>query len=195
MNSRTKFPILFLLLIALWTSSKAQESTRFSIETDPTTFIFKGYSAHIRIQPAGSDKFLVGAGTYGMKMPNVMVDLNKENRDESWNVRIRSAYSVFGEFYFREANEKWFIGEQLGVQNFKVTNDMEGAEGDANFNNFLAMTYIGYSWHPFKGLFYVKPWAGLGYTTKIDGETRVGNMQYDIAPLFPFITFHLGYTF
>jgi hypothetical protein len=173
----------------------AQEKTIFSIETDPSTFIFKGYSLHLRVQPAASERFLIGVGTYAMNMPDMVVDLNKENRDEGWNVRIRSAYAAYGEYYFRKANDRWFVGEQLGIQNFKVTNDTEVIADEARFTNFLAMTYIGYSWHPYKGSFYVKPWAGLGYTKKVDGNTNVGSMNYDVAPIFPFVTFHIGYSF
>jgi hypothetical protein len=57
------------------------------------------------------------------------------------------------------------------------------------------MTYLGYSWHPYKGSFYIKPWVGLGYTSRVDGTNTVGSMRYDISPFIPFFTFHAGYTF
>jgi hypothetical protein len=176
-------------------SVNAQQKTRISVETDPSTFILKGYALHVRIQPASCNKWLIGAGTYGLQLPDKIVDLNANNKNEGWNVRIRSAYALYGEYYFREANKRWFIGEQIGIQNFRVANDQEAAATSANFRNLLLMTYIGYSWHPWKGQFYIKPWAGLGYTNKISGSTTVGTMNYDVAPLFPFVTFHVGYTF
>jgi hypothetical protein len=179
------------IVMLLWITSQGQ-GMKVSIETDPATFVFRGYSAHIRIQPPNSEHFLIGAGTYAMEFPDLLVDLNKENRDEGWNVKIRSAYGVFGEYYFREANHKWFIGEQLSIQNYRVSQDDIGS---TTFSNLLALTYVGYSWHPFQFPLYIKPWAGLGYTWKVEGATDVGEDEYDVAPLFPFVTFHIGYTF
>jgi hypothetical protein len=127
-------------------------------------------------------------------MSQTLINLNGNNADEGWKVKIRNAYSLYGELYFHEANQRWFIGEQIGFQRFRVSNNNE-TSGPVKFNNLLLMTYIGYSWHPFKGSFYIKPWAGLGYTTKVDGTNTVGPMTYYISPLFPFVTFHAGYTF
>jgi hypothetical protein len=172
----------------------AQSRTKLSLETDPSTFLLEGYSFHVRVQPANCERWLLGAGTYGIKMPAPFVDLNKDNRNEGWNARIRNAYALYAEFYFHKANQKWFVGEQLGIQNYRVTNDFENG-GSADFSNLLLMTYAGYSWHPGKGSFYVKPWAGLGYTKKVDGTTQVGAQAYDVAPIFPFVTFHIGYEF
>jgi hypothetical protein len=194
---KTLLYIVTAMVLVSLTCIKAssQQKTEIAIETDPSTFLLKGYSFHLRIKPADCEKFLIGAGTYGLDLPEMMVDLNKDNRDEGWDVRIRNAYSLFGEFYFKKANHGWFIGEQAGMQNFNVTNDNEGTGDKARFSNLLLMTYLGYSWHPGKGAFYIKPWAGLGYTRKISGSTDVGTMRYDVAPIFPFVTFHVGYTF
>lgn len=169
-------------------------SSRLSAEIDPVTFLYKGYSFHLRYQPMFSERFLIGAGTYAMDLPETFVDFNTANRDRGWNVRIRSAYFLHGEFYVTEANHRWFIGEQIGFQRFMVSNDRE-ARGSARFNNLLLLTYIGYSWHPYKGSFYIKPWVGLGYTTKVDGLNTVGSMKYDISPLYGFFTVHVGYSF
>ena len=57
------------------------------------------------------------------------------------------------------------------------------------------MTYGGYTWQPFDFSFYIKPWAGIGYTSKISGTNNLGNSEYDIAPIMMFATLHLGYTF
>ena len=180
----------------LWgKQASGQQKTEIAIETDPSAFVLKGYSLHVRIKPAACEKWMLGAGTYGLDLPELLVGLNPDNRDEGWETRIRSAYSLFGEFYFKEANQRWFLGEQIGVQNFKVSNRSEGEMQTARFSNLLLMAYFGYSWHPGKGSFYIKPWAGLGYTRKISGSTDAAGMRYDVAPIFPFITFHAGYTF
>ncbi|MEX2231858.1 MAG: hypothetical protein WD824_06845 [Cyclobacteriaceae bacterium] len=169
-------------------------SSRLSLEIDPITFLYKGYSLHVRYQPMFSERLLIGIGTYALDLPEPIINFNSQNRDEGWEVRIRSAYFVYGEYYIRKSNHGWFVGEQIGFQSFKVSNNSE-VSGSTSFNNILLLTYLGYSWHPYKGSFYIKPWAGLGYTAKVDGINRVGSMKYDIAPLFPFVTFHVGYTF
>lgn len=169
-------------------------SSRLSVEIDPATFLLSGYSFHLRYQPMFSEKFLIGAGSYGLDLPDIFVNLNEQNRDQGWNVRIKSAYSIFAELYFKQANQGWFVGEQIGFQNYKISNANE-LNGSSRFNNILFMTYLGYSWHPYKGSFYIKPWAGLGLTDKVDGINKIGSLQYDISPVFLFLTFHVGYTF
>lgn len=168
--------------------------SRLSVEVDPITFLLKGYSLHVRYQPMFTDQFLIGIGTYAMNLPEHIVHLRPANRDKGWDVRIRSAYFVTGEFYAKQANHGWFIGEQIGFQSFKISNNAE-VRGKASFNNLLLMTYAGYSWHPYKGSFFVKPWVGLGFTEMVDGINKVDDLTYDVGPLFPFFTVHLGYTF
>ena len=168
--------------------------SRLSMELDPVTFLYKGYSLHVRYQPMFSERLLIGVGTYALDLPEPIVDLNSKNRDLGWKARVRSAYFLSGEFYAKEANNGWFVGEQIGFQSFKVFNENED-RGSASFNNMLLLTYVGYSWHPYKGSFYIKPWVGLGYTQKVDGLNTVGSMKYDISPLYGFLTFHIGYNF
>lgn len=192
--------VALLIIIGLTSSElKAQENsidnkTTFSIETDPSTFLFKGYAFHVRIKPKNSQHLVVGAGTYALDMPSLLVDMNKDNKDKGWNVRINSAVSLFGEYYFKEANNRWFVGLQAGVQNYKNTNDAI-VNKDSKYSNLLLMPSIGYNWRPFKNNFYIKPWLGLGYTTKISGDNSINTLSYKISPLTNFVTVHLGYTF
>lgn len=172
----------------------AAERTTVSIETDPSTFAFNGYAVHFRIKPASSKHFLLGAGTYAMDFPSFLVDMNSDNKDKSWNVRINSAFSVFGEYYFNEPNQRWFAGLQAGIQNYKNTND-NSPDLETKYSNLLLMPSVGYNWQPFLFPLYLKPWLGFGYTSKISGETVVENLEYKISPLVPFLTVHIGYTF
>ena len=169
-------------------------SSRFSVEIDPITFILRGHSLHLRYQPMFTEKFLIGIGAYAMNLPEPVLNLNAGNRDKGWEVRIRSAYFLYGELYPGRANHGWFIGEQIGFQSFRVSNNIEGG-GSAEFNNLLLMTYLGYSWHPYKGSFYIKPWIGLGLAEMVDGISTVGTLTYEVGPFFPFFTVHIGYTF
>jgi hypothetical protein len=178
---------------------KAQETsvenqTTFSFETDPSTFAFKGYAFHIRIKPKNSTRLVLGAGTYGLDLPGAMVDMNDENKNKGWKVRINSAYSLFGEYYLKEANQKWFLGLQVGLQNYKNTNDNHSGK-ESTYTNLLVMPSIGYTWQPKRVPVYVKPWFGLGYTTKTAGSNAIEQLEYAINPLVPFLTVHIGYTF
>lgn len=169
-------------------------SSRLSVEIDPITFVLKGHSFYVRYQPMFTDRFVIGIGTYAMDLSEAIVDMNGNNRDKGWDVRIKGAFLVSAEFYAKEANNGWFIGERIGFQSMRVRNNTE-VRGSSTFNNLFLTTYVGYNWHPFKGSFFVKPWAGIGFREMVDGTSRVGGLNYDIGPLFPFFTVHLGYTF
>lgn len=175
------------------TGEQEENKTKFSFEIDPATFAFGGYSAHLRIQPKNSKHYLFGFGVYAMDLPDPFVNINKNNRDEGWKVRINQGYGLFGEHHFTEVNKKWFVGSQLSVQEFKIEKDF--TDGNEKFTNLLFMVYGGYTWKPFKNNLYLKPWGGVGYTTKISGENTLGNNEYDISPISVFATLHIGYTF
>lgn len=174
--------------------SASLKKTTISIETDPSTFIFKGYAVHFRIQPKNTRHLVLGAGLYALDLPDIMVNLNADNKDKGWNVRINSAYALFSEYYFKDANSKWFIGLQTGIQNYKNTNEtIMGKE--AKYSNLLIMPSLGYNWRPFKNKsFYIKPWSGAGYTTKLNGENNINSLTYTISRVVPFVTLHVGYT-
>jgi len=198
-NNLKSIALAITTLISLLTNGlhaqteNAADRTAISFETDPSAFIFNGYAFHFRIKPKNSKHFLIGAGTYALDFPNLLVDMNEKNKQKGWKVRISSAYSLFGEYYFKEQNRKWFVGLQAGVQNFENKN--EQVKGMVSrYSNLIMMPSLGYAWQPFKIPFYIKPWAGIGYTTKISGDNSLGNLTYDISPWVPFITVHIGYT-
>lgn len=198
MTTMKTISLAMLTIIGLSTAVKAQNTTTenkttLSIETDPSTFAFKGYAFHIRIKPKSSGHFVIGAGTYALDLPSMLVDMNADNKNKGWTVRINSAYSLFGEYYFKKANSKWFVGVQTGIQNYKNIND-NIVNKESKYSTLLVMPSIGYNWHPFKFPLYVKPWFGLGYTSKISGDNFVDNLKYNISPLVPFVTLHVGYT-
>jgi hypothetical protein len=190
---KTITTIAAVIGIALITTAQDATTTKFSLEIDPATFAFKGYGVHLRIQPKKSQHYLFGIGAYAMDMPDVLVNFNKKNKDKGWKVRLNQGASIFGEYHFSQVNSKWFLGMQLGIQEHKVTHT--NYEESIKFKNILAMGYFGYSIKPFKNNLYIKPWAGIGYTSKISGNNRVETTEYDIAPITTFATLHVGYTF
>ncbi|MFN8436249.1 MAG: hypothetical protein U0V72_01320 [Cytophagales bacterium] len=185
--------LISLGIITLSNTVNAQSNDwQVAVETDPSTFIFKGYAAHLRVKPSFSNKFLIGIGTYALDLPDFMVKMNPNNKN--WNVRIQSAYALFGEYYFKNVNEKWFLGVQAGIQNYKNSHK-EFSDANLKYTNLLLMPSIGYNWKPFKNGFYIKPWAGIGYTQLISGKTTVNSTKYDLSPIVPFVTVHIGYNF
>jgi hypothetical protein len=138
--------VLLLVTVALSAKLMAQEKTgknetTFSIETDPSTFLFRGYALHFRIKPKNSKHAVIGAGAYALEMPAFLVNLTGANKNKGWNVRIISAFSFFGEYYFNEANNNWFAGLQAGVQNYKNTND-NIPNTENSYSNLLVMPAI-----------------------------------------------------
>jgi hypothetical protein len=153
----------------------------------------------VRVAPRGAPRVLLGAGTLlgpvftTVSLPERVVDLDPANRDEGWTVAIRGGLAVFVEYFPAGANRGWFVGEQVGVQAFRLTRS--GAEGSAAFAQLPIMTYGGYAWHPFDGALYLKPWVGLALAPTIAGDSRLDGQEYRRLPVLPFATIHVGYTF
>jgi hypothetical protein len=190
--------IAVILGISSFTASaqntgKTFGKTKFSIEIDPATFAFKGYSAHLRIQPKSCNHLLYGVGIYAMDMPAFFVDMNSKNADKGWQVRINNAIGIFGEHHFSKVNKGFFVGSQISAQQFLIEN--ENQSGKEKFTNGLIMGYGGYTLQPFKFPLYFKAWGGVGYASKISGENVLGSNEYDISPISVFATLHVGYTF
>lgn len=198
---KTKISLLAIVVIFGMSNYKAKAQsadptegkTKFSIEIDPSTFAFKGYSAHLRIQPKASNHLLYGIGIYAMDMPSFFVDMNNKNADNGWRVRINNAIGIFGEHHFSEVNKGFFVGSQISAQQFLIKNDNQS--GNEKFTNGLIMGYGGYTLQPFKFPLYFKAWGGVGYTSKLSGENVLVGNEYDISPISVFATLHVGYTF
>lgn len=173
-------------------NAESTRATKLSIEIDPATFVFGGYGVHLRLNPFGSRNVLVGVGAYAMNFPQLLVDLNGENRGDGWDVRLNQGYGLFGEYHFAERNVGFFTGIQLGYQEYKLEND--SGRGSAKYRNLLAMGYGGYSIPLFNSHFSLKPWGGIGYTPKLSGDTTVNGIEYDLSPITVFATLHLVYT-
>lgn len=193
-----KTGISLLLLgqsVLLGTNAFAEDKTTYAIETDPATFALGGHAAHLRVAPAGMDHWVFGIGTYALDIPDLMTDMNPANKGQGWQPRLDRGLGLFAEYFFDPARKGWFVGGQLAMQDFKLANSNTPG-GQANFTNAVLMTHTGYRWYP-KGnrKWYVQPWMGVGYTQTISGQTTVGAQTYDVAPIIPFATLHIGYEF
>ncbi len=186
--------MLILTSLFLPASSAAQDRQTLSIETDPATFAFDGYAVHIRLTLPALPGWRFGAGTYAMDFPALLVDMNPDNKNQGWDVRLNSGIGLFTEYTPGGKSHGWFVGGQLALQDYQLGNP-DSAAGQAEFKTLLMMLHTGYRWFPAGDHFYLQPWAGLGYTQKLDGSAKLGSKEYDIAPVIPFITVHVGYRF
>ncbi|MBW8889660.1 MAG: hypothetical protein JF616_18035 [Fibrobacteres bacterium] len=190
-----------LALLALVASSAARPSAHaaeaaspaFAVEIDPATLAFAGYGIHIRFAPKRLPGVTTGVGAYAMDFPDFLVAMNPENADEGWKARLDMGLGLFSEYHFTAINQGWFAGTQAGIQRFAI--EKRSVAGTARFTNLLLMGYGGYAWRVFDSGFYVKPWAGIGYTSTLSGKTVIGGARYDVLPITGIATLHLGYMF
>ena len=159
----------------------------YSIEVDPGTYAFGGYSLHLK---KNIEHFQVGVGLYAMDFPDIFVDMHENNRDKNWDVRLNSGVGFFTDYYFQNAGEGFFLGGQLAYQQYKIKNGADTSE----YETLLAMASFGYSYHITEA-FYLKPWAGVGYSSKISGSNEANGLSYEIPEIVPFATLHIGYNF
>ncbi|MGL1885318.1 MAG: hypothetical protein OCD76_02290 [Reichenbachiella sp.] len=189
-----KVKLIAIIMITTIITAQAQTDntkTKWSVEIDPSTFMFKGYSAHLRYSL--TEHILLGAGAYAMDFPDVFVNMNAQNKNEGWKVRLSQGYGLFSEYYFQEVNQKWFLGAQVAYQEYQISKETNSTK--STYETILTMGYFGYSWQPFDFNMYVKPWAGIGYSNQVNANTTLGDDTYDVSPITMFATLHIGYTF
>lgn len=175
-------------------NEKETQKTQFSLEIDPGTIAMKGFGIHAGINPAGSQHWFAGISAYTLELPAFVVNLSEANKDMGWEVRIKYGLGLYGEYFFTEVNQKWFVATQIGMQQYRLSNSNE--EGITEYTLGLIMPYFGYSWQPFKKVdFYLKPWAGVGYSPMLGGSSSIGTREYAISNITPLAALHLGFTF
>ncbi len=180
-------------LVAGTSATAFGQSSDVLVETDPMTFVLGGYSAHARVAPTALRGWAIGAGVYAMDLPDAMVDINAENRDEGWNARLSFGAGVFADYQFAGSTSGAFVGVQAAIQRYRLTRD--SMSGKAEYTAGLIMARLGYQWFPSRTGFYVMPWLGVGATTAIAGERQVGAQTYDVFPVVAFATLHAGWRF
>lgn len=194
--------VLVVAIACLPAPTLAQESTpsathpvTIMVETDPVTFGLDGFSLHTRLAHRDAPGWVFGLGFYGLKYPDFFVDLHPDNRNEGWSARIRHAYALFVDYHFSGEPDGLFVGLQVAGQRLEVSNDNVRAKAPAESLNLLAMARLGFLWRPFdEAGFYLLPWVGAGGTFSV-GDTRVGDLEYEVFPVAAFGTIHMGWQF
>ncbi len=179
--------------LSLVSTAHAEPATAVLVETDPATFVFHGFAAHLRMRPKALPHWTLGGGAYALDLPSPLVELDPANRGEGWHSRISLGGAAFVDRYFRDDARGFFVGAQFGFQRYHLTRD--GARGAANFTSLLLMPRVGYTWQPFDVGFYVMPWLGVGTAPRIAGEVALDGRRYDVFPVVAFATLHVGWRF
>lgn len=205
MKNVIMFMVFFLVVGNIFAQESTNESTNVTIEVDPIPIALGGFSAHFGLAHKKSKHMVYGISlAYGIKMPDAIINLNNKNKDQGWNVRINQGMGLWMNYHFKEPLNGWFAGLQVFTQELELQNDDFPGESDRT-NTLNTTLQFGYIWYPFKntGLF-LRPWAGLGYQTVIDGsfepekvdaDLDIGDKTYDLNPWMPFATVHIGYSF
>jgi hypothetical protein len=188
------------------TSTKSIQKSTFSVEIDPIVpIVLHGFSGHFMWKPKKSNHLVFGlAIIISGELPSFIINLNSKNKDMGWNYKINQGLGLEMEYYYKKANKSWFSGLQLLTQEINLTNDNVPEVDEHRTNIGMVVLTTGYKWYPFsKRHFYLKPWAGIGYSGVMKGafssevisNTTVGDYTYDIMALMPYAALHIGYTF
>lgn len=178
---------------------------QFLVEVDPIPYALGGFVGHFGWSPKTIESFTFGLSVIGgLEFPDAYINIEKENRDKGWNLKVNQGIGVWAHYYFKRKNKGWFTGLQLFTQEFKLTND--NYPGEVNRTNTVSTAFqIGYLWYPFKkGGLYFRPWGGFGFQNAIGAsfepgevtkDMRIGEDTYKLTRFMPFATLHIGYRF
>lgn len=181
----------FSLSLTLFTlpASAQGEGPRLLLETDPATFAFAGYAAHVRA-PLADSGLVAGFGTYGLKLPDFVAELDSRNQGRDFHVEIDKSYGLFLDYHFVGKPEGLFVGIQAALQRHRVT--VGGDSAATEVGVLLAMPRVGYLYHPFRDSgFYLLPWVGVGPTLEAYRTNEVAS-DYPSLPVLAFGTLHVG---
>jgi len=191
---RKMWMVVLVVISGFFGIVQAEAAAKVLVETDPATFAMEGYAVHLRVKPESIKQWALGFGVYALDFPDILVDLNSKNKNKGWDVRLVQGYGPFMDYYFSEDRRGWLVGVQAALQRFRLKNTSVSSS-EASFTNLLIMPRVGYQWFPGKSGFYLFQWFGMGYTTKLHGNTELGTLSYNVAPSIFFGTLHVGYEF
>ncbi len=182
---------LYFTLSLVATTANAAD---LSVETDPATFAFGGYAAHIRVQTDGSP-WVIGLGTYSLEFPGLMKGLVISPSSDNLTVKLKSGFGLFVDRYLSSSkNEGLFVGVQLAHHALELI-DKNVAGGVVKYNAVIIMPRVGYRWNIGTSGLYLLPWAGVGYVSLVGDDPKIGAQTYSAKQWLPFGTLHVGFQF
>lgn len=183
------FKALFLpMFILTLFNGFGQENTRvrLEVETDPLSYLFKGYSAHVAVTYSG---FRTSVGAYAIMPPGFLKDNDAfDVYTSGFDIKTDYLFGDIGGFY--TGIQVTYSKDQIGLKESAYTQDLWGLNvGIRGGYRFM----FGKRENRYKGL-YVTPWVALMYNPSAK-TAQHGNETYKQASWVPFPTFHLGWRF
>jgi hypothetical protein len=173
----------------------AAKPWRLSIDTDPSTFAFNGFSAWVMTKPRGTEHLRLGVGTFGLEFPSFLVPTLNRGSEDGWDLTAR-AVMAFGGYMFGD-RKGFYVGSYAGyLQSRHERDDMPGV---AVRHNITVLPTAGYQWFPFstgalRGA-YVQPWVGATIWFPVGGTSSLGTHEFKDPHVIPLAALHLGYEF
>lgn len=183
--------LVVTLSILVVAASSPSARAEVAVETDPSTFVFGGFAAHVRWQPPRT-RWVASLGGYAMNFPGFVQSLALRPAPSNTDLRLSGAIGLFVDRYLTHRDHGLFVGAQLAHHWFDL-HDTD-AEQHAHYTTILAMPRVGYRYNLRSGI-YLLAWAGLGYVLPRGTAPTLAAQAYTVKPLLPFATLHLGYAF
>jgi hypothetical protein len=163
------------------TAKAAGSPLHLDLETDPTAFVFRGYSLHAGV---GYEHLRLDVGAYAMDLPGFM------ESNEGFESSFHGAGAKLQLFLFDEQNGG-FVGIDGGINHLRA--DLEGTKHHGSQNQVTTGVNLGWRFVLPYGL-YATPWLGVSYSfgandMTVDGKTYRANA----VTFFPAV--HVGYRF
>jgi hypothetical protein len=188
-----QFITTLLLLVQLSVYAQTENSATFSIEVDPAAYMLKGYSVSFKYGPKKMPRALFMASVYRSNFPDgMMKNVNKIN---GWkDMKIKTSYAVFAEFYSNEKRSGFFYGPTLFLYHKNVSYGEENKSTD--FKTIYPGLRAGFSWYPIKKCnFYLSPWLSAGSEINLDNRNTINGNSFEPNRFNYIIAIHLGYQF
>lgn len=151
------------------------------VETDPTAYVFHGYSLHVGV---GWKHLRLDVGGYGMDVPGFA------QSNEGFDASFRGAGAKLQLFLFDE-QKGGFVGIDGGVTHLRA--DAHGTDHHASQDQIGTGVNFGWRFSLPYGL-YATPWLGIGYALNAK-DMNVDGKTYRTQPVSFFPAVHLGYRF
>lgn len=151
------------------------------LETDPTAFIFSGYSLHAGL---GYRRLRLDLGVYAMDVPGFA------EPDDGFESSFRGVGAKLQFFLFHE-QKGGFVGIDGGANQLHV----KDADTAATASQLQVSLGVNLGWRFALPLgFYATPWLGVSYSFNAR-ELAVGSRSYEPTVVTFFPAVHLGYRF
>jgi hypothetical protein len=195
--------LLLATLLAYATPAAADDAAvhaeaaplRISIDSDPSTFVFGGFSGWAMAKLPGVHHVRVGAGGFGLDFPSLLVPHLNRTGEDGWGLSVRAVMGFAG--YQAGDRKGFYVGAYTGYLESRHTRS--DTMGTADRHNITILPCVGYQWFPFgsgalKGA-YLQPWAGATIWIPVGGTTTLGGHTFKDPYVIPIAAAHVGYEF